>query len=71
LKEILSTKAEYITNRGVIYQSMGDPISALQNYKLAIQLDPSYSHAYFNAANMYLGQQRWELAEEYYNKVLF
>ena len=67
----MPTKAEYICNRGLAYQEFGDSVSALQNFKLAIRVDPSYGLAYFNVANMYLGQGQWEQAEEYYNKVFF
>jgi Tfp pilus assembly protein PilF len=54
-----------------VYQKFGDDVSALQNFKIAIRVNPSYDLAYFNAANMYMSQERWEQAEEFYNMVGF
>ncbi len=54
-----------------MYQKFGDDVSALQNFKIAIRVNPSYDLAYFNAANMYMSQERWEQAEEFYNMVGF
>jgi tetratricopeptide (TPR) repeat protein len=53
-----------------MYQELGDSTAALQNFKMAIEIDPNFALAYFNAANLYLDQKRWEQAEEYYNKAL-
>ncbi|KAJ3416949.1 cytochrome c oxidase subunit 1 [Chytridiales sp. JEL 0842] len=68
--ELHPDNAEYLTNRGVIYQALNDPIAALQSYKLAIQKDKKYPLAYFNAANLYFSQQRWEQALEYFERAL-
>ena len=32
---------------------MGDRVNAMRDYQHAIQLDPTYALAYFNAANIY------------------
>ena len=45
--------AELLTNRGVINQFMNDRVNAMRDYQRAIKLDPKYSLAYFNAANVY------------------
>lgn len=45
--------AELLTNRGVISQFMNDRVNAMRDYRLAIEMDPKYSLAYFNAGNVY------------------
>jgi Flp pilus assembly protein TadD len=60
--ELDPTNPEYINNRGVIYETIGDRISALQNYKvnslllmknkMATKLGKKCSLAFFNAANI-------------------
>ena len=35
------------------FQFMNDRVNAMKDYQSAILLDPTYSLAYFNAANMY------------------
>ncbi|TPX57923.1 hypothetical protein PhCBS80983_g03494 [Powellomyces hirtus] len=61
---------EYLTNRGVVYQALGDNVSAMQSYKLALKADPNYAHAHLNEANMYFSQRKWEEALGRYNKTL-
>ncbi|KAI8923467.1 hypothetical protein BC831DRAFT_470816 [Entophlyctis helioformis] len=68
--EIHPANAEFLTNRGVIYQALNDDVSALQSYKAAIAADASYALAYFNAANLYLRQKLWEHAATYFDKAL-
>lgn len=42
-----------LTNRGVVHQFMNDRVNAMKDYQRAINVDPTYSLAYFNAANVY------------------
>ncbi|XP_074650504.1 uncharacterized protein LOC141905524 isoform X2 [Tubulanus polymorphus] len=62
--------AEIYTNRGVIYQFTEDPVNAMRDYQRAITIDPTYSLAYFNAANIYFHMRQFKQAERYYNKAL-
>ncbi|KAJ3009221.1 UNVERIFIED_CONTAM: cytochrome c oxidase subunit 1, partial [Siphonaria sp. JEL0065] len=68
--EISPNNAEFLTNRAVIYAALGDRIKSLNDNKLAIKIDPHYALAYFNIANLYFSQSRWEAALGYYNKAL-
>ena len=44
----------------VLLQFMGDIVNAMKDYQAAIKKDPSYSLAYFNAANLYLGHRQFQ-----------
>nr|KAG5709228.1 hypothetical protein BaRGS_017980 [Batillaria attramentaria] len=62
--------AELLTNRGVINQFMNDRVNAMRDYRQAIELDPKYSLAYFNAANVYFHTRHFKQALDYYNKAI-
>ncbi|XP_072135606.1 uncharacterized protein ttc6 [Mobula birostris] len=62
--------AKLLTNRGVISQFMGDLSNAMSDYKRAIALNPSYSLAYFNAANLYLYNSQFQQAHNHYTKAI-
>ncbi|GAB1297456.1 Probable UDP-N-acetylglucosamine--peptide N-acetylglucosaminyltransferase SPINDLY [Apodemus speciosus] len=51
--------AEFLTNRGVIHEFMGQQQSAMKDYQAAISLNPNYSLAYFNAGNIYLRHRQF------------
>lgn len=51
---------QLLTNRGVISQYMGDKSTAMQDYQKAISVNPDYSLAYFNAANLYFFNRQFE-----------
>jgi tetratricopeptide (TPR) repeat protein len=57
--------AELLTNRGVINQFMGDRVNAMKDYQRAIQLDPKYSLAYFNAGNVYFHTRHFQQVCQY------
>ncbi|XP_059812571.1 uncharacterized protein ttc6 [Hypanus sabinus] len=62
--------AKLLTNRGVISQFMGDLSNAMSDYKRAIALNPSYSLAYFNAANLYLYNSQFQQAHNHYTRAI-
>lgn len=51
--------AELHTNRGVVEQFVGDSTDAMNDYQNAIKIDPTYSLAYFNAANLYFQNRQF------------
>uniref|UniRef100_UPI00398E5DDC uncharacterized protein ttc6 isoform X3 n=1 Tax=Pristiophorus japonicus TaxID=55135 RepID=UPI00398E5DDC len=65
-----SESAKLFTNRGVISQFTGDLPNAMKDYQKAIALDPSYSLAYFNAANLYFYNKQFPQAHDYYTKAI-
>ncbi|XP_078324094.1 uncharacterized protein LOC111124594 isoform X6 [Crassostrea virginica] len=66
----VSATAELLTNRGVINQFMKDRVNAMKDYQNAIRLDPTYSLAYFNAANVYFHTRHFKQALNYYNSAV-
>ena len=52
---------------GVIQQYMKDPANAMNDFQQAIEADPTYSLAYFNAANLYFNMRLFEKALKYYD----
>ena len=60
----VSATAELLTNRGVIQQFMNERHSAMTDYQRAIELDPKYYLAYFNAANMYFHHRQFKQASD-------
>uniref|UniRef100_A0A4W3GKT1 Tetratricopeptide repeat domain 6 n=1 Tax=Callorhinchus milii TaxID=7868 RepID=A0A4W3GKT1_CALMI len=66
----ISKSAKLLTNRGVINQFMGHLPSAMADYKMAITLDPKFSLAYFNAANLYFHNKQFKQADDYYTKAI-
>jgi tetratricopeptide (TPR) repeat protein len=59
-----------LSNRGVIYEVLGDDISALQNYNAAILCSPTNFLARFNSGNLFLKQRAWEKAIDFYQSAL-
>uniref|UniRef100_A0A8C2VL38 Tetratricopeptide repeat domain 6 n=1 Tax=Chinchilla lanigera TaxID=34839 RepID=A0A8C2VL38_CHILA len=66
----INTTAEFLTNRGVIHEFMGQRQNAMKDYQAAIALDPKYSLAYFNAGNIYFHHRQFSQASDYYSKSL-
>ncbi|XP_052720831.1 uncharacterized protein LOC128192291 isoform X6 [Crassostrea angulata] len=66
----VSPTAELLTNRGVINQFMKDRVNAMKDYQNAIRMDPTYSLAYFNAANVYFHTRHFKQALNYYNSAV-
>ncbi|KAL2789996.1 tetratricopeptide repeat protein 6 isoform 2 [Daubentonia madagascariensis] len=66
----INTTAEFLTNRGVIHEFMGQRQNAMKDYQAAISLNPKYSLAYFNAGNIYLHHRQLSQASEYFSKAL-
>ncbi|KAJ7344968.1 hypothetical protein JRQ81_000918 [Phrynocephalus forsythii] len=64
------TSAELLTNRGVINQFMGYLNCAMKDYQQAINIDPNYALAYYNAANIYFLNKQFSQANNYYTKAL-
>ncbi|XP_078263288.1 uncharacterized protein ttc6 isoform X2 [Rhinoraja longicauda] len=66
----IAKSAKLFTNRGVINQFMGDLPDAMRDYQRAIVLDPNYSLAYFNKANLYLYNSQFQQAHNHYTKAI-
>ncbi|XP_076446152.1 uncharacterized protein LOC143283739 isoform X2 [Babylonia areolata] len=66
----IAPTAELLTNRGVINQFMNDRVNAMRDYQRAIDMDPKYALAYFNAANVYFHTRHFKQALTYYNKAI-
>ncbi|XP_047719297.1 tetratricopeptide repeat protein 6 isoform X3 [Prionailurus viverrinus] len=66
----INTTAEFLTNRGVIHEFMGQQQNAMKDYQAAISLNPTYSLAYFNAGNIYFHHRQFSQASDYFSKAL-
>ncbi|KAG8516456.1 Tetratricopeptide repeat protein 6, partial [Galemys pyrenaicus] len=66
----INTTAEFLTNRGVIHEFMGQQQNAMKDYQGAISLNPTYSLAYFNAGNIYFHHRQFSQASNYFSKAL-
>ncbi|XP_029808052.1 tetratricopeptide repeat protein 6-like [Suricata suricatta] len=66
----INTTAEFLTNRGVIHEFMGQQQNAMRDYQAAISLNPTYSLAYFNAGNIYFHHRQFSQATDYFSKAL-
>ncbi|KAM7154759.1 tetratricopeptide repeat protein 6 [Molossus nigricans] len=66
----IKATAEFLTNRGVIHEFMGQPQNAMRDYQAAISLNPTYSLAYFNAGNIYFHHRQFSQASDYFSKAL-
>nr|XP_031534830.1 tetratricopeptide repeat protein 6 [Vicugna pacos] len=66
----INTTAEFLTNRGVIHEFMGQQQNAMRDYQAAISLNPTYSLAYFNAGNIYFHHRQFSQASDYFSKAL-
>lgn len=61
----INTTAEFLTNRGVIHEFMGQQQNAMKDYQAAISLNPTYSLAYFNAGNIYFHHRQFSQVNEF------
>ena len=52
------------------FQFLKDFPNAMQSYQAAIKLDPTYSLAYFNGANLYFRNRQFQQAREYYDQAI-
>ncbi|XP_057344474.1 tetratricopeptide repeat protein 6 [Manis pentadactyla] len=66
----INTTAEFLTNRGVIHEFLGQRQNAMRDYQAAISLNPMYSLAYFNAGNVYFHHRQFSQARDYFSKAL-
>ncbi|XP_035584032.1 tetratricopeptide repeat protein 6 isoform X3 [Zalophus californianus] len=66
----INTTAEFLTNRGVIHEFMGQQQNAMKDYQAAISLNPTYSLAYFNAGNIYFHHRQFSQASDYFSMAL-
>ncbi|XP_012579860.1 PREDICTED: tetratricopeptide repeat protein 6-like [Condylura cristata] len=66
----INTTAEFLTNRGVIHEFMGQQQNAMRDYQGAISLNPTYSLAYFNAGNIYFHHRQFSQASNYFSRAL-
>uniref|UniRef100_A0A3Q1LQC7 Tetratricopeptide repeat domain 6 n=3 Tax=Bos TaxID=9903 RepID=A0A3Q1LQC7_BOVIN len=66
----INATAEFLTNRGVIHEFMGQQQNAMRDYQEAISLNPTYSLAYFNAGNIYFHHRQFSQASDYFSKAL-
>ncbi len=57
-------------NLGVIYQKRGEVERAIEEFKLAVIINPAYADAYFNLGNMYYQTQQWENTVQSYQKAV-
>lgn len=55
----INTTAEFLTNRGVIHEFLGQRQNAMRDYQAAISLNPMYSLAYFNAGSVYFHHRQF------------
>jgi tetratricopeptide (TPR) repeat protein len=55
---------------GDAFSKKGVPARAIENYKVAIRLDPSFAAAYYGLGTTYLGMRDLKKAEEYIVKTL-
>ncbi|CAE1239192.1 unnamed protein product [Acanthosepion pharaonis] len=66
----INPTAVLYNNRGVVNQYMKCLRDALTDYKYAIELDPQYALAYYNAGNIYLHGRFFQQALKYFNKAI-
>uniref|UniRef100_A0A7N4UX02 Tetratricopeptide repeat domain 6 n=1 Tax=Sarcophilus harrisii TaxID=9305 RepID=A0A7N4UX02_SARHA len=66
----ITISAEFLTNRGVIHEFMGERHIAMKDYQAALSISPEYSLAYFNAGNIYLHHRQFSQASDFYSKAL-
>ncbi|XP_074146808.1 tetratricopeptide repeat protein 6 [Sminthopsis crassicaudata] len=66
----ITISAEFLTNRGVIHEFMGERNIAMKDYQAALSISPEYSLAYFNAGNIYLHHRQFSQASDFYSKAL-
>ncbi|ELW63157.1 Tetratricopeptide repeat protein 6 [Tupaia chinensis] len=66
----INATAEFLTNRGVIHEFMGQKQNAMKDYQAAISLNPKYSLAYFNAGNIYFHHRQFSQVIDFFSKAL-
>lgn len=70
---ILATDAEYVLGyyqRGWFKKLAGDMEGAIEDLSMSIVIDPTYSHAYVSRGDIYKKQDKKELAEADFKKVI-
>ena len=55
---------------GAVYENKGMKVNALQHYRRAVELDPSYERALLGLANMYGMQQRYDEVADTWRQLL-
>ena len=55
-------------NLGIVYSDMGNIQKAIDSLKKAIELNPNLAQAYNNLSILYLRQNEYDLAVQYFNK---
>ena len=71
LKKVISIKPDYADaydNIGVVFQSQGKLVDAINNYKKSILLNSSNANPYYNMANILKDQDKLDEAIEAYKK---
>jgi len=68
--ELDSTKWEYFFERGYIWGNMNKHLKAIEDYEIAISLNPSNEHLYNNIAVSYAVWDKTDKAIDNYNKAL-
>ena len=61
---------EYYNNRGVAYEAIDNFKLALEDYKLALELHPNEKTALSNIGDLYLKQDLYQEAIDYYSRAL-
>jgi tetratricopeptide (TPR) repeat protein len=56
-------RAGGFNNRGLVYEKLGEPDKAVQDFTWSIQSDPNWGTAYVNRGQMYLSCGDWAKAE--------
>ena len=64
------SRCSYYNSLGLVWFALQEPLKAIENYKKALQLDPSYADACYNLANTLKGQGNFDAAAEYYHETL-
>lgn len=62
--------AELLTNRGVTHLYLDDPTRAMYDFQAALELDPGYHLALYNAGNVYTKQRQFTQALEFYDRAI-
>lgn len=67
---IKTMKLGPLNSLGTCYMAIGKQEEAIKTYKIALEINPKNTMAYFNIGSAYQIQQRHELACEYFNKAI-
>ena len=66
----LKPSAQLFNNRGICHWLMSDRQSAVADFKQALHFDQRFTLGYFNLANVYMIDKRWEQALDFYNRAI-